>query len=134
MEGDGSPIAPTMRTCGTDLVRNRRTVWLWPVAFGTVAVGWLALPPTVGAVVAAGAFAVAGALCVVNAVQCQRTHCVVTGPLYLIAAALFAVRAAGADMPAGWIVVGAALGTVLAYTPEWLGRPYLRGGERGGPA
>jgi hypothetical protein len=124
-----------MRTCRNDFLRSRRTAWLWPAAFGTVAAGWLVLPPTAGALVAAGGFAVAGALCVANAVHCRRTHCVATGPIYLVAAVLFVTRAAGADMPAGWIVVGAALGTVLAYTPEWLGRPYLRrGGERGDAA
>src|SRR5262249_8470478 len=76
-------------------------------------------------VLAAGGFGVAGALCVGNAIHCRRVHCVVTGPLYLLAAALFGARSAGFAIPSGWIIVGAAIGTALAFVPEWLGRRYF---------
>jgi len=118
-----------MRTCPNDLLRSRRIAWLWPLAFGTVAAGWLVLPPTAGAIVAAGGFAVAGALCVANALDCRRTHCLVTGPLYCLAALLFLARAAGASVPGDMIIVASIVGTILAFVPEWFGMRYIAKGD-----
>ena len=120
-----------MRTPATtcDWARDRRVSWLWPAAFGVVGVGWLVVPGPWGAFVAAAGFAVAGALCVVNTLRCQRTHCAITGPLYLVAALLFLARAGGVSVPASVIVVVAVIGTVVAFVPEWLGTPYLGAGS-----
>ena len=113
-------------SCGAnDWVRNRRVSWLWPAAFVAVGVGWLAVPEPGSSLLAAAGFGVAGVLCVGNAVRCQRTHCTVTGPLYLLAGLLFLSRVAGAAVPAGLIVSASVVGTVLAYIPEWLGLLYL---------
>ena len=84
----------------SDWARNRRVSWLWPAAFGVVGAGWLVVPHPWGAVLAAAGFAVAGALCVGNNLRCQRTHCAITGPLYLVAALLFLARAGGVSVPA----------------------------------
>jgi len=52
-------------------------------------------------------------------------HCAVTGPLYLVAALLFVTNAGGGNVPGGWIVAGAGMGTALAFVPEWLGKLYF---------
>ncbi len=116
-----------MRTTATpcDWARDRRVFWLWPAAFGVVGAGWLVVPDPWGAVLAAAGFAVAGALCVGNTLRCQRTHCAITGPLYLVAALLFLARGGGLSVPASYIVAVAAVGTVVAFAPEWLGSRYL---------
>jgi hypothetical protein len=98
---------------------------LWPAAFAAVALGWLLVPGAAGAVLAAAGFAVAGALCVGNALRCRRVHCTITGPLYLAAAGLFLARAGGWDFPGAWIVAGASAGTLIAYVPERLGKLYF---------
>jgi len=106
-------------------LRNRRVAWLWPAALLVAMVGWLLVPGGPGDVLAAAGFAGAGGLCVGNAARCRRVHCAVTGPLYLVAAVLFLLRGGGAVVPGGWIVAGAAVGTVLAFVPEWLGKRYF---------
>lgn len=108
-----------------DWARDGRVAWLWPAAFGVVTVGWLVVPDPWGAVVAAAGFAVAGGLCVGNTVRCQRTHCAITGPLYLVAALVFLARAGDVSVPASLIVVVAVVGTIVAFVPEWLGTRYL---------
>jgi len=112
-------------TARSDLVRNRRVSWLWPAAFLVVGMGWLVVPGTAGALLAAAGFAGAGGLCVVNTIHCRRVHCAVTGPLYLVAALLFVAKASGWSVPGGWIVGGAGVGTALAFAPEWLGTLYF---------
>lgn len=105
-----------------DWVRDRRISWAWPAAFVVVGVGWLVVPGTAGALLAAAGFTVAGTLCLGNAIRCRRVHCAFTGPLYLVAAGLFLARAGGWGIPGSWIVAGAIAGTVMAFVPEWLGK------------
>lgn len=112
-------------TC--DWARNRRVSWLWPAAFGVVGAGWLVVPHPWGPLLAAVGFAVAGVLCVGNTMRCQRTHCAITGPVYLVAALLFLARAGGVGVPASVIVALAVVGTIVAFIPEWLGTRYLGG-------
>jgi len=110
---------------GEDWLQNHRVVWLWPAASLAVLGGWLVVSGAPGDLLAADGLAVAGGLCIGNAIRCRRVHCVVTGPLYLVAAGLFLGRAGGAAMPAAWIVGGAALGTALAFVPELFGKRYF---------
>jgi len=117
--------------CESDWLRDRRLSWLWPTAFTLVAAGWLAVPGVAGDLISAAGFAMAGGLCVANAVSCHRVHCAFTGPLYLVAAALFLARAAGWHAPAALIIAGAIAGTVLAFVPEWLGKRYFSGTAEG---
>lgn len=53
------------------------------------------------------AFAVMGVACVLNAARCGRTHCYVTGPLYLLAAAYLVLAALNAVplVPGGLLLV-----------------------------
>ena len=72
------------------------------------------------------AFAVAGVACLVNAAQCGRVHCYITGPLYLLAAV--ATWLAGMEfvpLRASWIGGAVIGGTVLAYVPEWVRGRYV---------
>ena len=116
-------MSTTATTC--DWARDRRVSWLWPAAFGVVGAGWLVVPDPWGALLAGAGFAVAGALCVGNTLRCQRAHCGITGPLYLVAAILFLARAGGVSVPASVILVVAVVGTIIAFVPEWLGTRYL---------
>jgi mercuric ion transport protein len=109
----------------SDWLRERRVSWLWPAAFVLAGVGWLVVPGAAGALLAAAGFAVAGGLCVANAIHCRRVHCAVTGPVYLVAALWFLARAGGWNTPGGWIVAGAGVGTALAFVPESLGKLYF---------
>jgi hypothetical protein len=76
-----------------DRLGDRRVSWLWSAAYVVGVTGWPAIPGTAGSLVAAAGFAVAGVLCVGNALRCRRAHCTITGPLYLVAALLFVARA-----------------------------------------
>lgn len=72
----------------------------------------------------AAAFALAGAGCLLNATRCGRTHCYVTGPLFVLAALWSLLSAAGVvslhPNQLMWVVVGV---VVLAYLSEFpLGR------------
>jgi hypothetical protein len=116
---------PMPGPCGDDWLQNRRIAWLWPAAFLTVLVGGLVVSGSFGDLLTAAGFAVAGSLCIGNAVRCRRVHCAVTGPLYLVAAGLFLGRAGGVAMPAAAIGAGAIVGTALAFVPELLGKRYF---------
>jgi hypothetical protein len=98
---------------------------MWPTAFIGAGTGWLLIPDPGGSLLAATGFAAAGGLCLGNALHCRRTHCVVTGPLYLVCAALFLARVSGLPVAAGSIVMVAVAGTVIAFIPEWSGARYL---------
>lgn len=110
-------------TCKSDLVDGRAKWLLWGIPFGLIVLGslsdplrpWLWTP----------SFAVAGIACVVNASNCQRTHCFITGPLFILAAIASALKGGnllGIDWM--WIGVGAAVGTYAAYQFEWLKGKY----------
>jgi len=107
-----------------DWLRDRRVSWMWFAAFGVAALGWLAIPGAWGALLAAAGFTTAGGLCAVNAVRCRRVHCVVTAPVYLLAGLAFLLRAGGANVAAHTIIAAAAVGTIVGFIPEWLGRRY----------
>jgi len=115
----------------SDWARDRRVSWVWPGAFVAAGVGWLLVPGGAGSLVAAAGFAVAGVLCVANAIHCRRVHCAITGPLYLVAAGLFLARTAGWSIPGGWIIAGALAGTGLAFVPERMGQLYFAEPARG---
>ena len=98
---------------------RRRIAWLlWGVPAAALILGSLVAPgPRM--LLWTPAFVLAGVACVVNAAQCGRLHCYITGPLYLLAAV--ATVLAGTDLVAlRWSWIGGAVvgGTILAYVPE----------------
>jgi len=118
--------APNPQACArADLVARRAGLLIWGVPLALIAIGFAW--PTARAVLWVLAFTVAGAGCVLNARRCGRTHCHVTGPLYLGLAAVSALMGFGA-LDWGWQFVGiaAAVGTAIAFVPELIGPRYLR--------
>lgn len=135
-EGVNDGMKTTALVAGSDAgrfdwARDRRVSWVWPAAFIAAGVGWLLVPGGAGSLVAAAGFAVAGVLCVANAIHCRRVHCAITGPLYLVVAGLFLARAAGWSIPGGWIIAGTIAGTVLAFVPERVGKLSFAAPARG---
>lgn len=72
-----------------------------------------------------------GGACLVNAKRCDRLHCYITGPFFLILAGLSLLYGLGAVSlgPHGWqwltdvLLIG---GCVLTCVPEWLFGKYRR--------
>ncbi len=115
---------PTVSCSGRDLVASRAALWLWGLPGVLLLVGmvWEDVRGPLWVV----AFLVGGVACVANAARCGRTHCYLTGPLYLglsMMSALISLHV----LPWSWWWVGAAgvVGTVVAYVPEFVGRRYV---------
>ncbi len=71
------------------------------------------------------AFFLAGALCVQNALQCGRVHCTFTGPLYLLTGLISVGKVLGwLSLSWTWLWIAAAVGTVISFIPEWVGKAY----------
>ncbi|MHC4493988.1 MAG: hypothetical protein ACYTDU_20525 [Planctomycetota bacterium] len=112
--------------CGDrDLVtfRNGLVVWGLP---GLLVLGGVVFPGARPLLWAIGFFA-AGAACVENARRCGRTHCYITGPLYLGLSAASVLIGLGVLSWSWWsLLVLWGAGTFLAHLPEFLGKRYLR--------
>lgn len=107
-----------------DLVASPSALWLWclPASLLLVGVFWGAARPPLWSI----AFLVAGTGCVANAARCGRAHCYVTGPLYLSLSGISALIGIGViSWSWWWVGAVAALGTFLAYIPEFLGKRYI---------
>ena len=107
-----------------DLVGGRWAVALWFIPTALVLIG--VLMPSARALLWIPSFAVMGVACLVNARGCGRLHCFVTGPLFL-AASLATALDRFAFTAIGWkvIFVGAGVGTLFAYSLEWLRGKYV---------
>jgi hypothetical protein len=100
-----------------DLVGGVSGLLLWCLPIAAIVAGgswqaarfWLWIP----------AFFVMGAACAVNAMQCRRTHCYITAPLYLLAAA-YLVLVALKLAPINYNIFMAAVVavTVMAFLAE----------------
>jgi hypothetical protein len=108
-----------------DLASSRTGLVIWGVPALLVLVG-VALPGLRALLWSVGFFA-AGAACVANARRCGRTHCYITGPLYLGLSAASALIGLGV-LSWSWasLLFLWGTGTILAYLPEFLGKRYLR--------
>lgn len=107
-----------------DLVGGWWAVLLWCVPTALVLVGVLA--PSVRPLLWIPSFAIMGVACLVNARGCGRLHGFVTGPLFLVAALATALDAF-ALVSVSWrlILVGVGVGTLLAYSLEWVRGKYV---------
>ena len=109
-----------------DLVRGRSAVWFWYLPVTALvasapmgdARGWIWCP----------ALTLMGAACVANAVRCGRRHCYLTGPVFLIAAALSVLQGTHLlSVGWNWIAGGTVLGWAIGYLLEWSNGSYVEG-------
>ena len=107
-----------------DLVGGWWAVLLWCFPTALILVG--AVLPNLRAILWIPSFAVMGIACLINARGCGRLHCFVTGPLFLIASLATALDAF-AVVRIDWklITLGVGVGTLLAYSLEWLRGKYV---------
>ena len=111
-----------------DLVLSWASWLLWgiPMALGVTAIYWSIGRPYLLTL----AFMWAGIACVVNVKRCGRFHCHITGPLYLGLALLSGLNGLGIlNIDWRWIGVMFAIGTCIAYIPEFVGWQYVRQGS-----
>ena len=116
------PMADTetrARRDWADWSRNRRSyVLAWGLPTALLIVG-IFLPAPVRTVVWAGALVWNGVACFANAARCGRTHCHITGPFFLIMAAVTVAHGTGVVSFGGlgwwWIGVAIAVGTIALW-------------------
>ena len=107
-------------TCASNDLAAKKIAWLlWCVPSLVLVLGWFWSEARIWlwtpALLAAGVF------CAVNAARCGRLHCYVTGPLYLLLAAVTLLRGLEVlSLRWSWILFAVVAGTVLAHIPEWL--------------
>ena len=109
------PVNSKQLSQKADLVCGKSAIMLWYLPAFAIIVGlnwaaaraWLWIP----------AFLVMGVACSVNAARCGRLHCLVTGPVYLLAAIYVALAAFGLVpmRPNMLIVLGV---TICAFVAE----------------
>ena len=101
-----------------DLVERKISWLLWRVPLIAFVVGAF-LAPLPRTLLWTPALLLAGGACVVNASHCGRVNCFITGPLYLLAAALTALGALEVvSVPWALIAFGVPAGTTAAYAVE----------------
>lgn len=107
-----------------DLVGGKWAVILWCIPTILILIGTAV--SSARAVLWIPSFAMMGVACLVNARGCGRLHCFVTGPLFLVASLATALDAF-AVVHIDWklVFLGAGIGTVGAYSLEWLRGKYV---------
>ena len=102
---------------------NRRSyVLAWGLPTALLILG-IFMPAPIRTVVWAGSLIWQGAACVANAARCGRTHCYLTGPFFLVMAAVTVAYGTGIISlgSQGWLWIGTAIavGTVVLWiVPE----------------
>ena len=107
--------------------------WGLPIA-ALIAAAWL--DPPLKTLVWLGALGWMGVACLLNARNCGRRHCFITGPFFLVMTVPVALH--GFDLvslgPQGWRWLGLAIGIgggVLWYFPEMIWGKYVRRSQTG---
>jgi hypothetical protein len=118
---------PSCREARIDWARGVRGLLTWGIPTAILLATPL-LPPRSLAVIWPVLLTFMGVACLANARRCGRIHCFVTGPFFLVLAALALLYGVGI-LPLGehgWATLSAALvigGCVFTCVPEWvLGR------------
>lgn len=118
-----------------DLFAHRSAWLLWGIPFAVLAVtAVVEVGPHVRTGVWTLSLLVAGIACVANAGRSARLHCYITGPFFLLLAALSLLHGSGILSlgPWGWTVIGAALfigAPLLIWGPERIWGKYASGGS-----
>lgn len=109
----------------SDWSRNRRSYILaWGLPTALLIIG-IFLPAPIRSVVWTGALIWKGVACIANAARCGRTHCYITGPFFLVMAAVTVAHGTGiislGSLGWWWLGVAIAVGNVgLWIVPERL--------------
>ncbi len=120
----------TEETGQRDWVASSRTyIMAWGIPTAALVVG-IALPTAARTIVWSTALVWMGAACILNALRCGRIHCYLTGPFFLLMAAVVLLH--GLEIlwlgPDGWLWLGLTLivvgGGLLWYLPERLWGKY----------
>jgi hypothetical protein len=112
------------REAGTDWARGVRGLLTWGIP-AAILLATPLLPSRSLVLIWPVLLTFMGAACLLNARRCGRIHCYVTGPFFLILAALALLYGLGM-LPLGeqgWSTLSAALvigGCVLTCVPEWI--------------
>lgn len=127
---DGRFFGDFLREVPADMATRRIGVLLWGVPLAAIAAtAVLEVAPLTRTLVWTVSLAWVGAACLANASRSGRVHCHVTGPFFLLLAALSLVHGLGiVSLGArGWLLIGAILvvGTpLLTFVPEWIWGKY----------
>ena len=100
-----------------DLTRHASAWFFWglPIALLLAGGAW----PQHGVWLWVIAFAIMGAGCLINLARCGRTHCYVTGPVFLLAALWSLLSAFGVvKMHANLLILAVVVVTLLAHVAE----------------
>lgn len=104
----------------SDLTKNKIAMSIWLLS-GILIIGSIFIKSEYQPLTAFSGFVIAGVLCILNALQCKRFHCIFTGPLFLI----LAIVSILCLIPYGIIVAIFIIGVLIFHIPEWLGKKYL---------
>jgi hypothetical protein len=122
----GPCVASKQRDQAPDLLCGRNSILLWCLPGFALYVGWEWTPALPW--LWTPAFLVMGIACLVNAAQCGRLHCYVTGPLYLLAAIYVPLAAFGLVPMRPGILLCSVIGiTALAFLAELPFGKYRKG-------
>ncbi len=106
------------RSSSRDLVASRWALVLWGLPLALIVIGVLVSGARTALWVPA--FSAMGLACLVNARVCGRFHCHVTGPLFLLAAAITLLDGiAIIAFASSWTLLIASVGTALAFAIEY---------------
>lgn len=111
-----------------DLTSQRWSQVLWVASLAAFIAGWPL--HSLRAVLWSSGLTLAGGLCIANAARCRRSHCYITGPLFLIGALLSGLRGSGL-LNWSWNTIGTFIlvGLAIACLTECLAGKYV-GHER----
>jgi hypothetical protein len=127
---DGRFFGDSLRGVPADLATRRIGLLLWGLPIlALVFTAVAAVGPLTRALVWTVSLAWLGAACLANAWRSGRVHCHITGPFFLLLAALSLAHGLGVVSlgPRGWRLIGAVLGVgtpLLTFVPEWIWGKY----------
>ena len=136
MTGEEALTPKMERGAPADMATRRIALLLWGVPFAALvgtAVGDVG--PLTRTLVWTVSLMWLGAACLANAWRSGRLHCHITGPFFLLLAAISLLRGLGiVSLGArGWLLIGIILGVgtpLLTLVPEWIWGKYS-GRDRG---
>ncbi len=127
---DGRFFGDFLRGIPADMATRRIGMLLWGVPLAAIAAtAVMEVAPLTRTLVWTVSLVWVGVACLANAWRSGRVHCHVTGPFFLLLAALSLVHGLGIVSlgPSGWLLIGAilVLGTpLLVLVPEWIWGKY----------